>query len=87
MTTKELKNIKSVLVVDARGTACPGPLLAAKKAILDLEPGKIMEILSADEVTKCDIPRWCENAGHKFLGFYKEDCFNHLFLVKNMTLS
>ena len=33
MTTEELKNIQSNLVVDARGTACPGPLLAAKKAI------------------------------------------------------
>jgi len=87
MTTEECKSLKSVLVVDARGTACPGTLLAVKKAIQDLEPGKIMEILSADEVTKCDIPRWCENAGHKFLGFYKEDSFNHLFLVKNLSLS
>ena len=82
MTTEEYKSLKSVLVVDARGTACPGPLLAAKKAILDLESGKIMEILSADECTKYDIPHWCENVGHKYLGFYKEDCFNRLFLVK-----
>ena len=58
MTTEELKNVKSNLVVDARGTACPGPLLAAKKAIGELESGEIMEILSADEGTKNDIPRW-----------------------------
>ena len=60
MTTEELKNVTSNLTVDARGTACPGPLLAAKKAIGELESGEIMEILSADEGTKNDIPRWCD---------------------------
>lgn len=82
MTAFEYKNLTSELIVDARGTACPGPLLAVKKAILELKSGEIMEILSADEDTKNDIPRWCENAGHKFLGFYEDDCFNRLFLEK-----
>jgi TusA-related sulfurtransferase len=82
MTTDELKNVKSNLVVDARGTACPGPLLAAKKAIADLESGDIMEILSADEGTKNDIPRWCEKVGHEYLGCFDEDSFSRLFLVK-----
>ena len=58
MTTEELRTLKSNLTVDARGTACPGPLLAAKKAIGEIESGEIMEILSADEGTKNDIPRW-----------------------------
>ena len=82
MTTEELKNLKSNLVVDARGTACPGPLLAAKKAIADLESGEIMEILSADEGTKNDIPRWCEKVGHEYLGCFDEDSCSRLFLVK-----
>lgn len=82
MTTEELKNLKSNLVVDARGTACPGPLLAAKKAIAELESGEIMEILSADEGTKNDIPRWCEKVGHEYLGCFDEDSFSRLFLVK-----
>ncbi|MDX9892656.1 MAG: sulfurtransferase TusA family protein [Bacteroidales bacterium] len=82
MTTEELKNVKSNLVVDARGTACPGPLLAAKKAIAELESGEIMEILSADEGTKNDIPRWCEKVGHEYLGCFDEDSFSRLFLVK-----
>ena len=41
MTTEELKNVTSNLTVDARGTACPGPLLAAKKAIGEIESGEI----------------------------------------------
>ena len=82
MTTVELKNLKSELVVDARGTACPGPLLAAKKAIGDIESGEIMEILSADEGTKNDIPRWCDKVGHKYLGFFDEASFSRLYLRK-----
>ncbi|MEI6554441.1 MAG: sulfurtransferase TusA family protein [Paludibacter sp.] len=82
MTTEEYKSLKSVLVVDARGTAHPGPLIAAKKAIKEIKSGEILEILSADEGTKNDIPQWCENVGHKYLGFYNEESFSRLFLIK-----
>jgi len=82
MTKEELKNLKVAKSVDARGTACPGPLLAAKKAIGDIESGDILEVLSADEGTKNDIPRWCEKVGHQFLGYFDEDSYSRLFLIK-----
>lgn len=82
MTTEELKNLSSNVTVDARGTACPGPLLAAKKAIGEIESGEIMEILSSDEGTKEDIPRWCEKMEHDFLGIVDEDSYSRLFLRK-----
>jgi TusA-related sulfurtransferase len=82
MTTEELKNITAQLIVDARGTACPGPLLAAKKAIGEIESGEIMEILSADEGTKHDIPRWCDKMEHEFLGFVDTDSYSRLFMKK-----
>ncbi len=56
MTTEELKNLKSNVIVDARGTACPGPLLAAKKGIGEINSGEIMEIFSSDEGTKNRYP-------------------------------
>jgi TusA-related sulfurtransferase len=56
--------------------------LAAKKAIGEIESGDIMEVLSADEGTKSDIPRWCGKIGHEYLGFYDEDSFSRLFLRK-----
>ena len=39
MNPDELKNLKADKVVDARGMACPGPLLEAKKAIT-ADPGR-----------------------------------------------
>lgn len=82
MTKEEANALKVAKIVDARGTACPGPLLAAKKGIGELESGEIMEILSADEGTKHDIPRWCEKMDHEFLGVVEEDSYTRLFLKK-----
>lgn len=83
MTTEELKALTPSQIVDARGTACPGPLLAAKKAIGDIESGEIMEILSSDEGTKHDIPKWCEKMEHEFLGIVEEASYSRLFLQKS----
>ena len=82
MTTEELKALKSDKLVDARGTACPGPLLAAKKAIGDVQPGQIMEILSADEGTKSDIPKWAHKQNFEYLGSIDEDGIYRLFVKK-----
>ena len=58
MNDDELKALHADKVVDARGMACPGPLLEAKKAITALSVGGIMEVLSSDEGTNNDIPMW-----------------------------
>lgn len=83
MTTEELTGLDIAKVVDARGTACPGPLLAAKKAIGELEAGEIMEVLSADAGTKRDIPKWANKKGHEYLGDVEEDGYFKLYLRKN----
>jgi tRNA 2-thiouridine synthesizing protein A len=82
MNLEELKNLKVTQTVDARGTACPGPLLAAKKAVGDIESGDVLEILSSDEGTKNDIPKWCQKMEHEFLGIFEEDSYTRLFLKK-----
>ncbi len=82
MTTEELKAIKENLLVDSRGTACPGPLLAVKQAIGELESGQIMQILSSDAGTKRDIPRWCNKQGHEYLGDFEEAGVHTLYLKK-----
>ena len=82
MTTDELVKIDADKVVDARGTACPGPLLAAKKAIGELQSGDIMEILSADEGTRRDVPKWANKKGHEYLGTMEDSGFFRIYLKK-----
>jgi TusA-related sulfurtransferase len=83
MTIEELKNVHATKTVDARGTACPGPLLEAKKAIGTIKPNDIMEVLSADEGTKVDVPKWCTKQGHEFLGTIEESGYFRIFLKKH----
>jgi len=82
METEELTNVTAQKVVDARGTACPGPLLAAKKAIGEINAGEVMEILSADEGTKRDVPKWAQKKGHEYLGTVEESGYFKIYLKK-----
>ena len=82
MSNEELKNVSVAKSIDARGTACPGPLLEAKKAIGTIETGDIMEILSADEGTKVDIPKWCNKQGHEYLGTIEENGYFKIYMKK-----
>jgi len=82
MTPEELTNVSVAKSVDARGTACPGPLLEAKKAIGLIKSGDIMEVLSSDEGTKVDIPKWCTKQGHEYLGTIEESGYFRVFMKK-----
>lgn len=80
MTTMELASIAVDKVVDARGTSCPGPILAAKKGIVDVKVGGVMAVLSTDSGTQRDLPAWAKKMGHEFLGFVEESGYLKLFI-------
>ena len=78
----DLNQVEANRVVDARGSACPGPLLEAKKGIGAISVGEILEIWSADANTKNDIPRWCQKIGHDYLGDLEADGYDRLFIKR-----
>ncbi|MBU8920470.1 MAG: sulfurtransferase TusA family protein [Bacteroidales bacterium] len=82
MEQEELKGLTVNKSVDARATACPGPLLAAKKAIGDLGSGETMELLSADAATKRDVPKWAQKKGHEYLGTLEDSGYFRIFMKK-----
>ncbi len=82
MSYEELVIIAADKTVDARGTACPGPLLEAKKAMGTIASGEVIEILSADEGTKKDIPKWANKKGHEYLGTVEESGYFKIYLQK-----
>jgi len=82
VATEDLKSLKSDLVVDARATSCPGPILAAKKAIGQIPVGGVMEVLASDTGTVKDLPAWCKKMGHDFLGSLDDAGYLQLFLRK-----
>lgn len=62
-----------MVVVDARGSYCPGPLMELIKTIKQVEIGEIIEVLSSDESSAKDIPEWIKKAGHELVDVIKED--------------
>jgi tRNA 2-thiouridine synthesizing protein A len=82
MTTLELDQIKAAYIADARGVACPGPLLEAKKAIGNVKVGEILEVWSGDAGTKNDLPRWAAKVGHEFLGYLQAEGYERLFILR-----
>jgi len=80
MTDVDLNSIEAANTVDARGSACPGPLLEAKKGIGKVKVGEILEILSGDAGTRTDIPAWSGKVGHEYLGVVEADGYDRLFV-------
>ncbi|MGB9725260.1 MAG: sulfurtransferase TusA family protein [Fervidicoccaceae archaeon] len=80
MSLDDLKKLKPDKVIDARGTSCPGPLLAAKRAISEVPVGGILEVLSSDPGTKRDLPLWANKMGHDFLGVIEEPGYWRIFV-------
>lgn len=82
MTSVDLSSIQAAKVVDARGSACPGPLLEAKKGIGAVPVGAVLEIWSGDPNTKNDIPRWSAKVGHEYLGAIAADGYDRIFIKR-----
>jgi TusA-related sulfurtransferase len=80
MTMAELEGLVDLKVVDARGSACPGPLLEAKKGIATVPVGDVIEIWSSDPGTKADVSVWSAKVGHGFLGVLAADGYDRVFV-------
>jgi tRNA 2-thiouridine synthesizing protein A len=83
MMSTELTDLKVDNLVDARGTACPGPLLEAKRGMTSVPMGGIMEVLSSDKGTTEDIPLWANKVGHEYLGKIEESGYWRIFVKRN----
>jgi tRNA 2-thiouridine synthesizing protein A len=79
-TMTELESTTAAKIIDARGAACPGPLLEAKKAMPSVALGSVVEIWSSDPVTKTDISAWSGKVGHDFMGVLEADGYDRVFV-------
>lgn len=68
-----MNSIKSNVIVDAKGLACPMPIVKTKKAMNDLEAGFVLEVHATDKGSKADIKAWADSTGHHYLGTLEDD--------------
>ncbi|MGI9508317.1 MAG: sulfurtransferase TusA family protein [Geminicoccaceae bacterium] len=53
--------------IDARGLACPMPLIKTRQAIMVVEPGATICVLATDPTSKRDFEMFADATGHKLL--------------------
>ena len=68
--------------IDARGMACPGPLMSLIGAIRQGSVGDVIEVLSADEGSKTDIPAWVAKAKHELVAVTPDEGYAHFIVRK-----
>ncbi|WP_299650105.1 sulfurtransferase TusA family protein [uncultured Jannaschia sp.] len=56
------------LEVDALGLLCPLPVLRLRKRMAPLPSGAEVHLLADDPAAHVDVPHFCAEAGHAFLG-------------------
>jgi len=66
MTTEPLE-------VDARGKACPVPIIMLANAARGLGAGAVLTVIATDVAARYDVPAWARLTGHEFVGESKTD--------------
>ncbi len=55
-------------VLDCEGLLCPLPVLRARKVLIAMTPGAVLSVRATDAMAAVDLPHFCAEAGHDFLG-------------------
>lgn len=54
--------------IDCEGLLCPLPVLRARKTLLSMAPGEVLTVTATDRMAAIDLPHFCTQTGHAFLG-------------------
>lgn len=54
-------------IIDAIGLLCPLPVLKARKRLMSLAEGAVLELLADDPAAIVDVPHFCAEAGHALI--------------------
>jgi rhodanese-related sulfurtransferase len=64
--------IQANMQLNAKGLACPMPVVKTKKTISDLEEGQVLEVQATDKGSTADLAAWSSTVGHQYLGTVEE---------------
>ncbi len=59
-------------VLDAKGLACPLPVLRLNRALRSMEGGARLRLLTTDRASVPDVRAFCRETGHELTGFSEE---------------
>lgn len=75
--------MKSDQILDAKGLACPMPIVRTKKSMDSMNRGEILEIHTTDKGSKSDLVAWANSGGHELLQDEEVDGIFKFWIKKN----
>lgn len=78
--------MRPTALLDARGLICPLPVLKARKKLLSLAAGDILQIMATDAAAVADFALFCEDTGHTLLSVTQESGV-FVFQLRRATLA
>ncbi|HBI02401.1 MAG TPA: hypothetical protein DDY49_00030 [Paenibacillaceae bacterium] len=69
-------------LVDAKGLACPMPVVKAKKGIEGLETGEILLLETTDRGSLKDFQGWVKRTNHELLKVEEHEGFFRFYVKK-----
>jgi len=74
--------MKHELEIDAIGLICPLPVLRLRKRMQPLSSGATIKLLASDPAAAVDVPHFCHENGHTFLGSETEEQAEAYYIQK-----
>jgi tRNA 2-thiouridine synthesizing protein A len=68
--TAEIPKITTSL--DLKGLKCPLPVLKTRRALKEMAPGQVIEVIVDDPAAQLDFPHFCETTGHELVSLATE---------------
>jgi tRNA 2-thiouridine synthesizing protein A len=78
----EMIAVQPTKTIDARGMACPGPLMALIGAIRQGQVGDVIEVWSSDQGSRTDIRAWVAKAKHELVSVTDENGYTRFTVRK-----
>ncbi|MGC8567701.1 MAG: sulfurtransferase TusA family protein [Candidatus Micrarchaeia archaeon] len=68
-------------IVDARGAACPGPIVSLSSAYRNSKVGDVIELWATDPGVKSDVTAWAAKTGNQIVSI-SEDADKIIIVIK-----
>jgi tRNA 2-thiouridine synthesizing protein A len=68
--------------LDAAGLLCPLPVLKARRRLAGLPAGAVLRLVADDPAAVVDVPHFCAEAGHEFLGRHDLGARRYAYLIR-----
>ena len=73
---------EAVATVDAKGQACPMPVLLTARGINEIQPGEVILLETTDNGARSDIPAWASQTGNELIESEESDGVLRFYIRK-----